>query len=152
MLLIVFIDECMKRTSFLLWDRISPSYREHFSMLMWHFLAYFWHTVRCNIPGPELQHFRYDRRRTDGDLTVIAGKMAKFLLQDNISPSSQQHFWGVYIRCIARFWHSITHYITPANRPQIWYDRRRSNRDLTAKSTVICVKSQSVKRLSWHTC
>ena len=96
-LLIVFIDECMKRTSFLLWDRISPSYREHFSMLMWHFLAYFWHTVRCNIPGPELQHFRYDRRRTDGDLTVIAGKMAKFLLQDNISPSSKQHFWGVYI-------------------------------------------------------
>jgi len=28
--LIVFIDKCMKRTSFLLWDRISPSYREHF--------------------------------------------------------------------------------------------------------------------------
>ena len=29
-LLIVFIDKCMKRTSFLLWDRILPSYREHF--------------------------------------------------------------------------------------------------------------------------
>ena len=81
----------------LLWDRITTSYREHFTMLMWRLIAYFWHTLQCNISGPELQHFRYDRRRTDGDLTVMAGKMAKFLLQDNISPSSQQHFWAVYI-------------------------------------------------------
>jgi len=66
-------------------------------MLMRRLIAYFWHTLQINVAGPELQHFRYDRRRSDDDLTVIAQKMAKFLLQDNISPSSQQHFWAVYI-------------------------------------------------------
>ena len=66
-------------------------------MLMWRLIAYFWHTVRCNIPGPEWQHFRYDRRRTDGDLAVMAGKMAKFLLQDNISPSYREHFYDVNV-------------------------------------------------------
>jgi len=55
-------------------------------------------------------------------------------------------------RWIARFWHSIMHYIAPAILPQISYDRRWSDRDLTAKSTLISVKLQSFKRLSWHAC
>ena len=39
----------------------------------------------------------------------MAEKMAKFLLQDNISPSSQQHFWGVYILLDSPFLARLPH-------------------------------------------
>jgi len=121
---IVFIAECMKRTSFLFGIQFRPVIVNIFTMLMWCLIAYFRHTLQCSISGPELQHFRYDRRRTDGDLTVMARKMAKVLLQDNISPSSQQHFWGVYIPLDSPF--PALHYplYSFSQLPQISYDRR----------------------------
>jgi len=59
--------------------------------------ASFWRSCRCNIAGAKLQKFWYDRRRSDGDLTIIREKMSQFLLQDNISLTSEQLFWEVYI-------------------------------------------------------
>jgi len=36
--------------------------------------ACFWHSRRCNIAGDKLQKFRYDRRQSDGDLTIMRKK------------------------------------------------------------------------------